>query len=129
MRHLAALAFITGCGCYTRLPAQDEAEAIIWYQVYGMTDLPPPVEWFADWELARDVTGRTLIGWKVQVACGKGDIYGDGCGLPIRLTAWSHEAMHWRCWLLTGDVDAAHSNCNWSLVDRAAEAMAAAGMD
>jgi hypothetical protein len=49
--------------------------------------------------------------------------------MPIRLTSYAHELLHWKCYEESGDVDAAHEHADWRLVDRAVAAMAAAGMD
>lgn len=127
MRTMLACAAVLGCGGTFDLKSdQLDAEHVVWRGVYRMESAPPPVRWFPDTDVvpaAFGDTGRTLVPIEIQVACG------PGCQNPIWSTAWSHEAAHWRCWELTGDVDAAHGHCDWSLVERANRAIGAAGLD
>jgi hypothetical protein len=40
-----------------------------------------------------------LLGTGVEVACGDGGGYagdGDGCGMPICVTSYAHELLHWK---------------------------------
>lgn len=115
MRNFLFLPLILLGACdvsFSFLPSQAEAEAIVWYQTYGETQAPPPVEWFSGptvpWSYGDD--GRTLLGWKVQVAHDEN---------PIYYTSYAHELFHWHCYNVTGDVDAAHSHCDWRQVDQA----------
>ena len=119
MRALIAL-LLVGCGSFERLPGQDEAEAIVWYHLYGETESPPPVEW-----MSKDDTvgGCALPGWKVQVM--RNDTTESDNGGPwitrrFSSTAYAHELMHYRTYLETGDIDAAHWRGNWELANETA---------
>lgn len=116
---IAVLLLVASCqsGDFNYRPGQKEAEQIVWHGLYGMKDDPPPVEWIGNegWEVAGQmVYGDTAIGWKVQVACGS-----PSYEWPIEMTKYAHELIHWKCFLETGDVDVAHSHCDWSLEGRA----------
>lgn len=139
MRAFGLILLLVGCGGdFSTRPGQALAERVIWREVYGMThDDPPPVEWVHDDQVGAGAGGVTLIGWKVRVACrfpttGQGPCdYPDGAldewkSLPVVATDYAHELMHWRTWLQTGDVDAFHERGDWSLVDKANDAAAAA---
>ncbi len=112
---------LAGCvgGTYDRVPGQDRAEQIVWHDLYGETGDPPPVEWFPD-------DGGYLPGWKVQ--CGiehiisPPDLYmpGPGFDCAISGSSFTHELMHYRTFLRTGDVDASHSRGDWDLADNQA---------
>jgi hypothetical protein len=127
MRTLAVLLLVgCGSGSFTPRREQSRAEQIVWRQQYEMSEPPPPVEWVAAVQLPDGIGGRTLIGWKVQVACGDSAVNApdeDGCGYPIFQTEYAHELLHWRAWLRTGDVDAMHAREDWSAVERANTAL------
>lgn len=118
MRYLAVCFLLTGCGTgtFTYRTEQSKAEQLIWRDLYGMTADAPPVEWIASAKLDDGDAGITLIGWKIQIACGSWAQGDDGCGVPLRQTPYAHELMHWKSWLETSDVDASHRRADWNLV-------------
>jgi hypothetical protein len=129
MRWLTTLLLAAGCqsGSFAPLADQGKAEQIVWRETYGMTnDAPPPVEWITAngwWCAQQDRCNGETFPDRVQVACG------DDCKQSIAFTAYAHELLHYRCYLKTGDLDPLHFREDWSLVDRAKDAMEAAGLE
>ncbi len=126
---LVATVMLVGCaagGSFERITGQDQAEKIVWRDLFGMEDDDPPaVEWIDScWN--DNVCGFTWIGWKVQVA------YRDETmpDVPtISTTRYAHELMHYATYLRTGDVDAYHWRGDWELADDTARnALALAGL-
>jgi hypothetical protein len=126
MRALA-LMLVAGCqsGSFIPIADQEKAEQVVWRGVYGMTEECPPVEWIAKngWNCAQEwsCTGQAFPD-RVQVACG------EDCAQSIAFTAFAHELLHYRSYLRTSDLDPLHDREDWTLVDRAHDAMAANGM-
>lgn len=108
---IVALALAAGCsGSSVPRPGQARALEIVWVHMYGMElGSAPAVEWVAGKDVFAHADGFTYAGWKVVVA--------DKDGAPISLTAFAHELMHYRTFLLTGDIDAAHWRGDWKIVD------------
>ncbi len=132
MRYLPLfVVLVIGCapsGTFERLARQDDAERIVWRELYGMLeDAPPPVEWVPScWGNDGTTCGFTWIGWKVQVASHDETMPPE---TEISLTRYAHELMHYRTYLKTGDVDAAHWRGDWDLADNAAmDALVTAGL-
>lgn len=123
MRLLPLALALSGCasGSFTRLPGQDEAERIVWHDLYGESNDPPPVEWIddPDWTIG----GLSLPGWKVQVMR-KDDVSATNGGPFVTRcfssTRFAHELMHYHTYLRTGDIDAAHLRGDWDLADQTA---------
>ncbi len=125
MRALLFAILLTGCvpGSFERLPRQDEAERIVWRDLYGMIgDDAPPVEWFVDEDST--VGGCALPGWKVRVMREDSSSSENGGPMVTRRfseTAYAHELMHYATYLRTGDIDAAHWRGDWELADETAK--------
>jgi hypothetical protein len=124
MRFALLLLALTGCGDFSRLPNQDLAEQVIWREVYGMTEDPPPVEWVHSSETSPGYQGITLP-WGVRCAC-RWIAEADGpCDMRIEQSAYAHELLHWRAWLQLGDLDPLHFREDWNLPYVALDAFAA----
>ncbi len=111
---------LTGCasGSFAPLPRQGEALAVVWNQLYGEAGEAPPVEWMDGSVTAVGETdGMTLPGWKVQVMLYRTTEIKDGVAIvhDFSESSLSHELMHYRTYLRTGDVDAAHWRGDWKL--------------
>ncbi len=123
MRALLFPLLLSGCvpGSFERLPRQDEAERIVWHELYGEDGTAPPVEWFADDDST--VGGCALPGWKVRVLMYSSISADNGGPMVTRQfsrTTYAHELMHYRTYLRTGDIDAAHWRGDWELADETA---------
>jgi hypothetical protein len=107
-----------------------------------MTEPIPPVDWVGSDKVSQvgtfEYSGMTLVGWKVELACrfpGSGDgpcqcdPAKDWQCVPPSQSAMAHEFFHWKCWLDTGDVDLAHSHCDWNQVSAAQDGYANQGGD
>ncbi len=121
--YLLALLLVSGCvsGSFDRLPRQDEAEAIVWRDLYGEEAAVPPVEWISDDDWAYG--GCALAEWKVQVQrldTKQRDSGGEWVTRQFSQTAYSHELMHIHTFLRTGDIDAAHWRGDWELAEETA---------
>jgi hypothetical protein len=127
MRYLIALLAITGCdsGTFARRHGQDEAERIVWSELYSMRGPAPPVEW-VDHLLWNGRPGYTIIGSRCQVTewapdADVGAIFdGHRIMAAISSTSYAHELMHYKTWIETGDVDPFHWRGDWNLADHVA---------
>ncbi len=110
-----------GCasGSFERIPGQDEAERLIWNELYGMEGSAPEVEWF--WygkEIPGEdaVKGATWPGWKIQVEI---SIWEEtrmpSRDSPIANSQLAHELMHYRTFVKTGDADPLHFRGDWEM--------------
>lgn len=125
MKKFAAALALLAVGCaYPDSRAvqkyQYVAEQVVWHEIYGRDDAPPPVTWMFVDEVT--VHSITLPGLGVWVACRAAETgVGDSCNVPISDTSYAHELYHWYCLQTTGDVDAAHEHCDWNGLERRAE--------
>lgn len=131
---VAVLVAATGCHNFTRCPGQDEAEAIVWHQVYERDDDPPPVEWVTGDALdCGNATGFTVFDGASE-KCVLG-IYYEAFGYarvarrdtiePLHYTAYAHELRH----AVVGDPN--HAGVDWTstgIVSRADKALEEAGL-
>jgi hypothetical protein len=118
MRGVVAVVLLAGCaGSFERLPGQDDAERIVWRELYGEEGDPPPVEWL---DKDAPVGGYAFPGWKVQVMRNDSTTRTNGGPCVTRYfseTAYAHELMHAHTFNRTGDIDAAHWRGDWELAD------------
>ncbi len=114
---------LAGCigGTFDKVPGQDDAIKIVWDNLYGMSKYdPPPIEWFHQTRLDGDDfpllwcdatdcwSGIALPGWKIQVAI---DLELDN---PMTESSFCHELVHYRSYVLRGDIDVLHKRENYS---------------
>lgn len=97
---------------------------IVWHGLYEEAGDPPAVEWvYADTLVAGSrVWGLCFAGWKVQVKWWEayGTAAPGGADGNLSRGFLTHELMHYRTWLRTGDVDPAHWRGDWYMADEVA---------
>jgi hypothetical protein len=146
LRALAFLAVLSGCawippamptGDLRPRPGQLEALAIVW-DAYGRTDRTPAVIWVTGDELDCTQEGGVL-GFLVWIP-GEGTVCRGGYtstsdrifvawrdGDTFSATQFAHELKHVDL-ARRGAIDSRHATCEWSAVDLAVAALAAAGL-
>lgn len=115
---------LLGCdhGTFDRRTGQDDAERIVWGDLYGMRGAAPPIEWINHPLLAGKM-GFTIIGSRCQVVdASPGQTFDGSDVMPISATSFAHELMHYKTWTETGDVDPDHWRGDWNLADNIAAA-------
>jgi hypothetical protein len=130
---LALATLLAGClGETSRLEGQDETEQLVWIELYGEDDHPPPpVQWVDRYGPDTAPTGSCSC-WGGQALPGQGvwvrytpRPHSDA---PIGLSSYAHELLHYSTWLHTGDADPLHFRADWSLVTEAQSLLIARGL-